>query len=121
MTPLDLARLDLRLFELRMSRMSAEELNDPYVLALYGQSREWERQVRRVCRPKRRSKPTPAPPATPRKYLTAREAAGYLGIPYSTFRKVAPAGIKKQPGTGRYRPEDLDAFAASRPKLKRRN
>jgi hypothetical protein len=45
-------------------------------------------------------------------YLTAKEAAAYLRISYSTFRKKATK-IKRQPGTGRYRREDLDMFAAS--------
>jgi DNA-binding CsgD family transcriptional regulator len=52
-------------------------------------------------------------------HLTAREAADYLRISYSTFRKKATR-IRRQPGTGRYRIEDLDEFAASlRPRLKR--
>ncbi len=60
---------------------------------------------------------TPPAPATP--HLTAREAAAYLRISYSTFRKKATK-IKRQPGTRRYRREDLDEFAASlRPKRKR--
>ncbi len=59
----------------------------------------------------------PPAPATP--HLTAKEAAAYLRISYSTFRKKATK-IRRQPGTGRYRIEDLDEFAASlRPKRKR--
>lgn len=46
-------------------------------------------------------------------YLTAKEAAAYLRIAYSTFRKKAKR-IKRQPGTGRYRVEDLEAFAAKK-------
>ncbi|VTR94097.1 unnamed protein product [Gemmata massiliana] len=52
-------------------------------------------------------------------HLTAEEAASYLGVAYSTFRKKATR-IKKQPSTGRYRIEDLDEFAASlKPRKKR--
>ncbi|MBP3954932.1 hypothetical protein J8F10_06510 [Gemmata sp. G18] len=52
-------------------------------------------------------------------HLTAEESAGYLGISYSTFRKKAKL-VRRQPGTGRYRVEDLDEFAASlKPRKKR--
>lgn len=52
-------------------------------------------------------------------YLTAAEAAAYLRIAYSTFRKVATR-IRRMPATGRYRREDLDAFAeTARPRRKR--
>jgi excisionase family DNA binding protein len=52
-------------------------------------------------------------------YLTAKEAAAYLRISYSTFRKCATK-IRRMPSTNRYRREDLDEFAASnRPKRKR--
>jgi hypothetical protein len=52
-------------------------------------------------------------------YLNSRQAAEYLGISYSTFRKKA-VRIRRQPGTGRYRREDLDEFASSlRSKRKR--
>jgi len=52
-------------------------------------------------------------------YLTAREAAAYLKVSYSTFRKRARR-INRMPGTKRYRPADLDAFALTgKPKLKR--
>lgn len=52
-------------------------------------------------------------------HKTAKEAAAYLHIPYSRFRKVATK-IKRQPQTGRYRIEDLDDYAASqRPRAKR--
>lgn len=58
--------------------------------------------------------PSPAP-----LHLNARQAAEYLGIPYSTFRKKA-VRIRRSQTTGRYRREDLDEFAASaRPKRKR--
>jgi hypothetical protein len=63
------------------------------------------------------SKLKPSATATP--HLTAKEAAAYLRISYSTFRKKATR-IRRQPGTGRYRIEDLNEFAASqRPKRKR--
>lgn len=52
-------------------------------------------------------------------YLTAQEAAAYLNISYSSFRKRATR-IRRMPTTGRYRREDLDAYAESlRPKRKR--
>lgn len=51
-------------------------------------------------------------------YLTPKKAARYLGISDSTFRKAA-RWIKCQPGTGRYRREDLDAYAEGK-KLKQR-
>lgn len=54
-------------------------------------------------------------PAVISPYLTAKEAAVYLKISYSTFRKKARL-IRKQPGTGRYRREDLDRFASAPPK-----
>jgi hypothetical protein len=60
-----------------------------------------------------------SPPAPASPHLTAKEAAAYLRISYSTFRKKATK-IRRQPGTGRYRIEDLDEFASSlRPKRKR--
>jgi hypothetical protein len=60
------------------------------------------------------ARPQPASP-----YFTAKEAAAYLRISYSTFRKKATR-IRRQPGTGRYHRSDLDEFAASlRPKRKR--
>jgi hypothetical protein len=52
-------------------------------------------------------------------YLTAQEAATYLNISYSSFRKRATR-IRRMPMTGRYRRDDLDAYAESlRPKRKR--
>src|SRR5579872_2217854 len=45
----------------------------------------------------------PSAAATP--HLTAKEAAVYLRISYSTFRKKATR-IRRQPGTGRYRIEE---------------
>lgn len=52
-------------------------------------------------------------------YMTSKEAAAYLRLAYSTFRKRATK-IKRMPGTGRYRREDLDAYAESaRPRRKR--
>jgi hypothetical protein len=60
---------------------------------------------------------SPVTPATP--HLTAKEAAEYLRISYSTFRKKATK-IRRQPGTGRYRIEDLDEFAASLSPRKKR-
>jgi hypothetical protein len=58
-------------------------------------------------------------PEQPGTYLTAKEAATYLAISYSTFRKRATR-ITRMPGTGTYRREDLDTYAASqRPKRKR--
>jgi len=60
---------------------------------------------------------SPVTSATP--HLSAKEAADYLRISYSTFRKKATK-IHRQPGTGRYRIEDLDEFAASmKPRKKR--
>ncbi len=42
-----------------------------------------------------------------------------VNVPYSSFRKRA-ARIRRMPSTGRYRREDLDAYAESlRPKRKR--
>lgn len=52
-------------------------------------------------------------------FLTAREAAKYLRISESTFRKKARL-IRQQPGTRRYRKEDLDEFAAGMRSRKRR-
>lgn len=52
-------------------------------------------------------------------YMTAREAAAYLRISESTFRKKARL-IRRQPGTGRYRKDDLDEFAATMRSKKRR-
>ena len=61
----------------------------------------------------------PARPEIHSPYLTARQAAVYLGISYSTFRKKA-VRIRQQPGIRRYRREDLDEFASSlRSKRKR--
>lgn len=61
------------------------------------------------------NEPQPAPKIES-PYLTAKEAAAYLGIAYSTFRKRATQ-IKRMPQTGRYRREDLDLWASShRPK-----
>ncbi len=45
-------------------------------------------------------------------YLNAREAAAYLNIAYSTFRKRRKY-IRRVPGTRRFRREDLDAYAES--------
>jgi hypothetical protein len=59
----------------------------------------------------------PSAPATP--HLTAKEAAAYLRISYSTFRKKATR-IRRQPGTGRYRIEDLNEFAASQRSKRKR-
>jgi hypothetical protein len=44
-------------------------------------------------------------------YLTAREAAAYLNIAYSTFRGRARL-IRRAPQTGRYTREALDEYAA---------
>jgi hypothetical protein len=43
-------------------------------------------------------------------YLTAKQAAAYLKIAYSTFRDRARL-IKRAPQTKRYRREDLDEYA----------
>ena len=52
-------------------------------------------------------------------YLTAREAADYLKISYSTFRKKAML-IRRCPATLRYTREHLDEYANSiRPRKKR--
>ena len=52
-------------------------------------------------------------------YLTAKEAAAYLRLAYSTFRKRAKY-IARQPQTGRYHVADLDDYAKSiRPRRKR--
>jgi hypothetical protein len=59
----------------------------------------------------------PSAAATP--HLTAKEAAAYLRISYSTFRKKATR-IRRQPGTGRYRIEDLNEFAASQRSKRKR-
>jgi hypothetical protein len=53
-----------------------------------------------------------ASPAITSPYLTAKEAATYLRMSYSTFRKKARL-IKMMPGTHKYRREDLDEFAQS--------
>jgi hypothetical protein len=53
-----------------------------------------------------------ASPAIASPYLTAREAAAYLRVSYSTFRKRA-IFIKRCPQNNKYRREDLDAFAMS--------
>jgi hypothetical protein len=57
-------------------------------------------------------KHSPQRQSQPGVYLTAKEAAVFLNIPYSTFRKKA-VKIRRQPGTGRYLREDLAQFAAS--------
>jgi hypothetical protein len=59
------------------------------------------------------------PSSTHSPHLTTKEAAAYLRISYSTFRKKATK-IRRQPGTGRYRVEDLDEFAASLRSRKKR-
>lgn len=52
-------------------------------------------------------------------YLTSKQAAEYLGIPYGTFRHLATR-ITRMPGIKRYRREDLDSFASTyKPKRKR--
>jgi excisionase family DNA binding protein len=56
--------------------------------------------------------PTPVQLATSSPYLTAKEAAEYLRMSYSTFRKKARL-IKMMPGTHKYRREDLDEYAQS--------
>lgn len=62
-------------------------------------------------------RPADAPAGSP--FMNSREAAVYLRISYSTFRKKATL-IRRMPGTRRYRREDLDTFAESnRPKRKR--
>lgn len=48
------------------------------------------------------------------RYLTAKEAAAYLRVSYSYFRKHATT--IKRTRTRRYRPEDLDSWAMSRPR-----
>lgn len=48
----------------------------------------------------------------PESHLTAKQAAAYLGVAYSTFRGWA-CSIRQQK-TGRYRKQDLDHFAATR-------
>jgi hypothetical protein len=45
-------------------------------------------------------------------YLSAREAAAYLNIAYSTFRKRA-VRIKRTPQTNKYTREALDDYANS--------
>jgi hypothetical protein len=50
----------------------------------------------------------PAP--TPSPYLTAREAAAYLGIAYSTFRARA-RHVRRVAQTRRYTSEALDEYA----------
>lgn len=66
-------------------------------------------RLRAAVRP---PKPVPAQvaPKDDSKYLSPRKAARYLDIEDSTFRKAA-RWIPVQPGTGRYRREDLDAYA----------
>lgn len=63
--------------------------------------------------------PLPEPEPEPKKginsdakYLTAKEAAVYLGLPYSTFRKVA-VQIKRN-SDKRYDREALEAWSARR-------
>lgn len=53
-------------------------------------------------------------------YLSAKEAAVYLNIAYSTFRKRAVT-IPRQPQTKRYRRCDLDVWATTsgKPRKKR--
>ena len=53
-----------------------------------------------------------AAPVIESPYLTPKEAASYLNIAYGTFRNWAK-DIRRQ-RTGRYRREDLDAFAQRR-------
>ena len=66
-----------------------------------------------------RAAPTEAMVECRSPYLTARQAAAYLKISYSTFRKKAHL-IKVMPGTHRYRREDLDEYTrAHRPRRKR--
>jgi hypothetical protein len=55
---------------------------------------------------------SPASEAITSPYLTAREAAAYLRMSYSTFRKRA-IFIKRCPQNNKYRREDLDAYAMS--------
>lgn len=82
--------------------------------ALRGLDQEYRISPMAVLAFASRARPQPSTP-----YFTAKEAAAYLRISYSTFRKKATK-IRRQPGTGRYRREDLDEFAASlRPKRKR--
>lgn len=65
----------------------------------------------------RQRRDEPAPVDSP--YLTPTEAARYLRLAYSTFRKRATR-IKRCPQTGKYLRTDLDSFAESfRPKRKR--
>jgi len=52
-------------------------------------------------------------------HLTPQQAAAYLGRSLSWFRKRATQ-IERQPGTGRFRVEDLDKWAAKqKPRRKR--
>lgn len=52
-------------------------------------------------------------------YLTAKQAAVYLNVPYSTFRKRATT-IPRCHQTKRYHKTDLDEWAKSRrPRTKR--
>lgn len=61
----------------------------------------------------------PEPPTPLSPYLTAKQAAAYLRLSYSTFRKRAKY-IVRQPQTGRYHVNDLDDYARSiRPRKKR--
>jgi hypothetical protein len=62
---------------------------------------------------------SPASETVTSPYLTAREAAAYLRISYSTFRKKA-CMIRVCKATGRYKKEYLDEYADSiRPRRKR--
>lgn len=77
------------------------------------------RIVDRANQPAPPPAPVPPPKEVESPYKTPREAAVYLGIPYSTFRKKAKY-IRRVPQTGRYRREDLDEWAeATRPRRKR--
>lgn len=57
--------------------------------------------------------PPPQPTAAASDYLTAKQAAAYLGIPYSTFRKKA-TGIPQCRRTRRYHKAALDRWAQHR-------
>ncbi len=63
---------------------------------------------------------TPAPARVVNSpFLTAKEAADYLRLSYSSFRKVA-VKVVRQPGTRKYRKEDLDKYAEEYRHRKRR-
>lgn len=114
------ARLQVRLAERIMAEL--DNPADPHALILYANALATYRvaKTRRDERKQWRAEQTDQPaPVVASPYLTARDAAAYLGIAYSTFRKRA-CRIRCQPQTGRYRRDDLDAFAASqRPTRKR--